>query len=297
MALAALPLRLQRWGAGLLRTLFVSALMLFAICASVWHSAEAQLGEALIGVGAELGAWAPGRLHSAPRMLTLNGMQFGLVALSTELGPDEALDSLQEYCDAARPARLPRELGASLRAKLGRIAVLRHNGQGAAVLACITSRTPRDVQGLARALADVDQTGDVGALGQLFYVYARPSVHGTSLLALWSRDSGFDLEHMFPKGKDAPGPDPVGIPRPPGGRRLLSGRENGMPSALTAYVSPDTTPDTLKRFYQHALERRGWVLEQTGRHSLVAQLGDRLVVVALFATGAGHVAATIAELA
>ena len=89
------------------------------------------------------------------------------------------------------------------------------------------------------------------------YVYAQRGAERTRVVRFWT-DRPVDLERLFPARGDAPGRDAVGVPRPPGARRILSAREVGAPQEITLYVDPRGESDELERWYRGELAGLGW---------------------------------------
>jgi len=110
--------------------------------------------------------------------------------------------------------------------------------------------------GRMRKLAE---TGDLGSLGQIRYVqWQRGKGGGTQVFTL-TTDSKFPLGKLFAKAGDGDvdGSDVPGVPRPPGGRRILTMEEQGFPLKLRSY-STHGTVDELRGFYEREMARLGW---------------------------------------
>jgi hypothetical protein len=101
-------------------------------------------------------------------------------------------------------------------------------------------------------------SGNLGALGDVRYVYAQDSKtgEGTHVFAAWA-DGEFNLAKMFPKDGDAPGEDAPGAPRPEGSRRLLSGAAEGAPYGVIVYQGEGGSEAVLSGA-DAALARAGW---------------------------------------
>jgi hypothetical protein len=107
-----------------------------------------------------------------------------------------------------------------------------------------------------RSFAD---TGELGALGNLRYVYVKQSDHGrTVVLTAWT-DERFNLRDLVPAdGREAKGSDFGEIPRPPTSNRLLSAQVEGTPFGVNVYRSKQG-PANVVGFYDDEMAKRGWM--------------------------------------
>jgi len=110
----------------------------------------------------------------------------------------------------------------------------------------------------AEAATAFQQTYDLGALGKLRYVYARPDGDKTRVLTLWTEDS-FRFDRLFPASGDAPGSDPEVLGAPPGAVRLLSIRIANTPFAVFVYQST-RAPDSIVKHYDDRMASKDWTL-------------------------------------
>jgi hypothetical protein len=102
---------------------------------------------------------------------------------------------------------------------------------------------------------------------------------------------------MFPPCADAPGKDPMGIPRPDGARRVLSGIEHGAPYALTLYQGGGLSDAELFDWYLARLRGLGFhVVPDPSKRSLTAERDGRTVVIRTSRTRDGQTVASVAEL-
>jgi hypothetical protein len=104
-------------------------------------------------------------------------------------------------------------------------------------------------------------TGELGAIGELRYAYARKSDSGRTLVLTAWTDSKFNLLDIVPKGpdEDVRGDDFPEIPRPGKSVRVLSARAEGTPYAANIYRTSDR-PAQVLAFYDGAMQERGWFM-------------------------------------
>ncbi|MEO7038057.1 MAG: hypothetical protein ABI548_29080 [Polyangiaceae bacterium] len=157
-------------------------------------------------------------------------------------------------------------------------------------VACLDTGGALGPAELARRIHAFARTGELGDLGELRYVLARREGDSTTALVLWT-EGEFPLLRMFPDHGDAPGIDPLGIPRPGHAERLLSAAERDAPYSLTLYrVSSE--PAAALGDYLEELKRAGWSV-RPGRkaNTAVAQRAGRTVLIG--ADGASPQSATL----
>jgi hypothetical protein len=286
---------------GALRALFVLGLVLAAVLLFGLRAAEAQGADALLGFGGELMRWTDTRMHSAPRRLSVNGLEFHLVTASTPLSVKDTLERLHGLCRIRGGIQMPETLlkGAPSRSEphsglvdgtISRVA--QHEG----VLACLDTGGPLDLAELTRRLGQVSKSGDLSLLGELRYVVARREGDLTTALILWTEGAA-PLLRSFPGTGDAPGQDPEGCPRPGRTRRLLAAQELGAPYSVTVYSVDGQEPAGLREWYAEALKGAGWtVRRQGGDRALIASRGGRQVMVHVGRGRAGRTTASVVEL-
>lgn len=289
-----------RRGAARLFAISRAALCLLAIVvvlvAGCLRSAQAQLGESLLGFGGQLAKWQEMKAQSGPRQLNVNGLQLGLITLSTELDVTSALDRFQDHCrqrgGLAIPSPIAKELGAGNHVF---DASFRQESSAQGVLACLDSGHPLSLTELTERLTRLRDTGDLAALGDLRYVFARRTGDTTTLLVFWTEGSA-PLLRLFPKVGDAPGRDPKDLPRPPASQRMLSAAEQGARYSLTLYRTPNQAPEQARDWYRRELEQRGWRLNVDPSGSLSARRANRLLLLQFSASEGRGGVATVAEL-
>ncbi len=259
------------------------------------RAARAQISESLSGFGAELMTWQSVRTHTAPRTLSLNGLELGLVSASTDESVRQALDRFHALCRKRGGLSVPGALRDRFPAGLD--GALREETASEGFLACLDTGGPLALDELGERLGEFARSGDLKALGELRYVFARRRGEKTSLLVLWTEGSA-SLLHMFPEQGDAPGRDPNDVPRPAKTKRLLSAAEHGAPYSLSLYDAPGRSTDELGRWYRTALEAKGWAVSPGGSPgTLVARRASRTLIVRVAtARRSGQVVASVLEL-
>lgn len=273
------------------RAAFTLAMLILAGITVSWRSAEARLGEVLLGFGDELMHWQGGRAQSMPRSLSINGLELKVVTLSTQLGVRETLDHFDGLCRRRSGVKLPASAALVSATTVG--GVFRQDTDRQGVLACLDTERPLELGELSARLARLGTEGDLKALGELRYFLARRSGDRTTLLAFWTEGAA-PLRSLFPKIGDAPGRDPEALPRFPGARRTLSARENGQPYSLTLYEAREHS-GSLVAWYDEHLSTSGWRVER-GNESLTARQGARTIIVRVLEARIGRTVVSVAEL-
>lgn len=125
---------------------------------------------------------------------------------------------------------------------------------------CFT-RSAGSKASLKDALTNFAQTGELGALGGLRYVYAKKTgAGGTHILSAWTLDS-FNVKKLAPEGnEDVTGADFSELPlaRPENSQRLLSARVEGQPYGINVYES-DQEPAAVASAFDQKLIKEGWI--------------------------------------
>jgi hypothetical protein len=230
------------------------------ICIAV--RARAHTDELLQSAGASMLAYAKATHLDAPRTLVLNGAPLRLLSGSTPDSVDTLLDFFHARCRrisggldervAALQRRLPASSFKTARALDG---VLRRDNERAGYLACLDLGdgpiAPRTLFAHIRAFL---ATGDLAEVGGLRFVWATRDSTRTSYVALFT-DGSLPLRSMFPAQGDAPGADPLEIPRPARTRRLLSAWQEGQAPMFASYHSA-SSPKELEALYRTQLAKQ-----------------------------------------
>jgi hypothetical protein len=261
--------------------------------------AQAQIGEKLAGFGDELRHIAELHPHSAPRRLGVNGLEMNLVTLSTPLEVDAALDRLEANCGKHGGFVTPAALLAATESARPVYSLLhgvfRRETEQQGALACFDTGGKLDVSEVVDRLNAVHRDGDLSALGNFRYALARRGTHETTLLILWT-EGHFPIAAAFPKVGDAPGRDPVGVPRAAGTRRLLAAAEYGAPYSVSIYEAGNRAPRKLLGWYDRELAGGGWAVNLDAKGVLTARRAGRVVTVITGATKDGVTTVSVVEL-
>ena len=232
------------------------------------RSARSEAGEASLVMGREF-ANLGGAIQNGQRV-RLNGEQIYVGSTIVDMPTSEVLDRFEALCRKGSqgldevvkdPALgLPEEKKSWL-AGLGAegLGIVRNESHGEGTVACITHGGGGGVRGLAERLAAFSSSLDLKELGRLRYVYTRPTSNKkrSQVITVWT-DGSMRLGHLFPApGVEAPGGDPVSVPRPPEATRLLSAEIDGAPYGVRLYESAWKPADVL-RFYDERLKSEGW---------------------------------------
>ena len=279
---------LRRMGQVLLVALFLG------VVAGGWayHRARAQVGEALMGLGPQMMAYAGARSQDAPRDLVLNGEVIRFSSGTADRTAGEVLDFFEARC-AESDGGLYEQVRAVHEAQpdivpapSDRGMALREDNGARGYVACIDFGSSIGFGELTARIDRYGRSGDVSDIGEMRYVFVEQAeVDGaprTHFVAMWTAGS-FNIARMFPEEGDAPGRDIEGVGRPPEARRVLTGFERGVPYAMSVYQSRDDEAD-LERFYRRSLEREGFSFLDGQRHpdaprTLVAEQGERMVTI------------------
>ncbi len=257
-----------------------------------YHSARAQLGDQLFGLGTQMMAYEHATHQDAPRDLVVNGQTIHLSSGTTRRPAIEVLDWFEERC-AAADGDLARQ-AAQLQAEHPEIdapeqplsPTLREDDGRNGYVACLDLGAGSvSVGELAERIGRFGETGDVSEIGDARFVFAEQLGEGsetrTHFVGLWT-EGELNVLRMFPETGDAPGDDVDGVSRPPRARRVLTGHERGMPHSITVYSTRLGEPE-LESFYRRDLAANGWTILETGARpsdappTLVAERRERMV--------------------
>lgn len=169
------------------------------------------------------------------------------LAQSTEVWRALAEKAAAANTDAANQGAAMAETGGTLRGG---------NDDEGAVLCFVRSSTSK--ASLPDALKSLQETGELGALGQLRYVYAKKTQKGGAhVLAAWTLEK-FNMNELLPQeGRDVAGMDFDGVPRPAESTRILSAYLDGTPYGANVYQSR-VSPEKTIAAYDDTLTKQGW---------------------------------------
>lgn len=233
------------------------------------RSVYGNAGEASLIMGREF-ADLNGAVSNGQRV-RLNGEEIYVGSTTVDMATDEVLDRFEALCrkdaqgleEAVKdPALgLSREKKAALEGMgVEGLGILRSGSRGEGTVACLVRPVGATAgfRAFAERLAGFSQNLDLKELGRLRYVYTRPTSDKkrTQVITVWSEGS-LRLNRVFVSGTEAPGSDPVGVPRPPESTRLLSAEVDGAPYGVHLYESARPAAEVLS-FYDEQLVREGW---------------------------------------
>jgi hypothetical protein len=227
------------------------------------RSARADMEDRTVQLGRQMLTLANAAEHEVNKV-TLNG---SAMWLGNSIAHDPAakiLDRYEAHCqqNAAQPPEAWRELAtkgnATPEKKWLSVGIMRGGGLREGSVVCFT-KTSRSKASFGEAAKAFNETGDLGALGAVRYVYAKQTEQGnTHVITAWTDDSFNLVDLVGDEGKDVPGQDFGGeISRVPGSRRAFSAHLDGTGFGVNVYQSKDT-PTNIVRLYDAELQGQGW---------------------------------------
>lgn len=245
-----------------------AALLLASVAIQRVHAGGLELAQS---IGEPLLAYAGASQDEGLRTLVINGARLRMRTGSTTDSIDAVLDAHAEPCRSG--TLTPDPLVRTRRADQG-------------FIGCIV---PRAGPLLERVRA-LGETQDFASLGELRFAWAMQSPSGTRYVAIAS-EGELKLPAMFPADGDAPGIDPLGLPRPPAARRLLTTWQEGQAPMLVSYRSELALSDAFSRYtaaLSHARLRFERVPTRTeGEQPLLVHDGGHQHLAVLAADGDG----------
>lgn len=249
---------------GLLRAGAYVALVSVTIGAFQLRNAHADVKDRTVTLGRQMLQLANATQHDVNR-LTINGQTMYVASSVSNDSADAVLARYQGDCQksAAQPVGEWREL-----ARAGESAktasnwmpdgVMRGGDGREGTVVCFT-KGESSKPSIREAFTSFAETGELGALGNLRYVYARTSDRGTTtVLTAWTDDK-FSLAGLVPaEGVDAAGSDFAGLPRPQTANRVMSANVEGTPFGFNVYRSKQG-PEKVVAFYDDEMGKRGWL--------------------------------------
>jgi hypothetical protein len=228
---------------------------------------SAQIEQSSLALGERL-AQSLGDVVGEPQALVVNGQNVWIASQTTPLSVAEALDRFDAHCvsssqalaadlDGLEAPLAPSGAGPSRAGQRWLIRRAESVGQGGQLVCLAPTEPLTGFLDLGERLSTFFATGELGAIGELRYVRAKPRPEGGShVIAVWSAGA-FNLLAALPHEADVPGEDPDGAPRPPEATRLLSARVPGRGFAVYSYTSNRSAAELL-RFYALEMSLKGW---------------------------------------
>jgi hypothetical protein len=253
------------------------------------RSAYGNMMESALEIGSELGkiggtgSERPIRLNgeaiyvsSTVQEVPLEGLLDRVEARCKD-SPEDMLDALSNHAPSAE--RKEHEERLSSREAAG---VVRYDTGEKGVVVCFM-RPEGAPSGITARLSRISRfldTGDLGHLGDVRYVFAERNAEGrTHVVTAWT-DGSFNLYSLFPAGGDAPGSDLEDVPRPRRSVRLLTAGADGVPYSARIYDAPGR-PKAILAHYDLKMIARGWkpIVIDDKDHRRVYGQGERHVYV------------------
>lgn len=250
---------------GLLRAAGYLSVTALAFSAYSIKVARAEMRRGTLELGREMMHLAQPTNHSVTP-ITINGQTMYMGSSISDDAPALVLDRYENVCksDPGQPGLgwkdIEKQNGGPVKdaPSIASSGFMRAGNDEEGTVVCFVrgDKTGATVQ---ESFNSFMQTGELGALGKLRYVYAKKTKNGhTHVLTAWT-ESKFNMAEMMPEeGKDAPGADFPEIPRVPNGVRALSASAEGLPYGVNVYKTSDAPAKTLA-FYDQEMVKRGWL--------------------------------------
>ncbi len=243
------------WVARAFRVGLASGVVLGAFGLVVVRTSYASAVDAAMNFGESLREMnerhAAGEVTSESYDVVVNGQHVQSSNAATSLQMHEVLDIFQAEC---------KEDALGMPEKLGRLEeTISHPTQAAGVPGFMVIRREQQDRGFVICMAadhelssreqllrlkSVGDSGDLSRIGDIRYVSAYKQSYGARVVAAWAHGT-FNISKMFPKTGDAPGEDLGAVPRPDGGRRILTGTIAGTPYGINGYEVKGTTEEVM----------------------------------------------------
>lgn len=226
------------------------------------RSAYGDVKQSALELGHELGKLDD---VGSERPIVLNGQPIFVKSTVEDVPVEDVLDLMEAHCernstgvrreieDLARMAKTPMPKDMNGRPAAG---IMREESSGRGMVACL-ARDEDDGRTGWQSLEKFVDSGDLSEVGNIRYVYAEETKSGrTHIIAVWT-DGPFNLRKMFPEHGDAPGTDIANVPRPGGGRRILSAAVEGAPYGVRLYEAAES-PEGVLAPYDKEMAAQGW---------------------------------------
>jgi hypothetical protein len=251
---------------GMLRV-FAFGLVIAFVCAGLRvRFARAEVIDNGIVVGRQM-AELVNAAHEDVAHLSMNGQSVMVASQLTKDSPEAVLGRYEQLCrdQASHSFEEWRALLSAAdadstdlapNAEVPATGIIRGGTRDEGTVMCFV-RSAQSKPTLRESLDAFVQTGEMAALGQLRYAYAKRTPNGrTYVLAAWTSEK-FNLKEMVPETGDALGEDFEALSRPADSRRIFSIRLAGAPYGINVYES-DVPPAVLGDAYDATLLRDGW---------------------------------------
>ena len=262
--------RTARFAVKALLTSLVGGAVVVGVLLVLASKARAEVENQLLQVGVDLSGLSEleqtaGTLPA--RTLLVNGIEILVGTQTVETPLEEVLDGAALRCGGQEGSMFDPALG--------------NREEGHGFVACFPKLGrlgPLEMLDIGRAFID---GGDLSGLGRFQYTYARETPTGTHVIE--ATIPTLDMSKLLPKTGDVPGLDVSGIPRPVGGRRILSAAQVDSPHQFVVYSGADGSAASVRAEYRSLLAREGWDVydDDTNSNILVAFRGRVMAMVIL----------------
>ncbi len=227
------------------------------------RQARAEVGDRTVEMGRQMLALANATQHDVNR-LTLNGEHMYMGSSLSKDSVNQVLDRYEALCDKnrAQDSEEWKKLAESnappeKKAGIGNAGIVRSGTAGEGAVMCFT-KTSVSKPTFGEAVQTFAQTGELGALGAVRFVYASTGPTGnTVVLTSWT-DEHFNMKSfMGDKNKDCAGEDFAEVPRPADSQRVLSGRVDDTPFGVNIYRGK-AAPTEVATSFDQQLTKQGW---------------------------------------
>jgi hypothetical protein len=265
---------------GLLRAGGYVAVLSLGLGAFQLRQAHAELKNRTLDLGRQMYQLANASQQDVNK-LNLNGQ---IMWMGSSLSHDSAATVLDRYeaeCkkNAAQSPESWRQLTQKANEKNGETGgmsssgVMRAGSQTEGTVLCFV-KTEHSKPGIGEAFKSLAETGELGAVGDLRYVWAKQGASGnTTVLTAWT-DDHFNLAELVPaEGKEARGTDLPNLPRPQDSSRLFAAQVEGTPFGLNVYRSKQG-PAKVISYYDDEMRKRGWLAIDPEMDKWMAKRGE-----------------------
>jgi hypothetical protein len=250
------------------------------------RQARAEVKSKSIELGRQMMQLAHATDHDVNKVVW-NGQAMYVASSLSKDTPKAVLDRYEGHCasNAAQPAAGWRELaGKEAKDKpFFQAGMLRAGDDSEGTILCF-AKGAQSKGTVKEAVTAFAETGELGALGSMRYVYVRPTDQGNTLvLTAWTDDKFSVKELVAEDDKDSLGEDFPQIPRAPDQHRMISTKLEGTPFGLNVYEGKDS-PEKVAAFYDEQMPKLGWfgidpeldqIEKEEGALSTVARLYEK----------------------
>jgi hypothetical protein len=254
---------------GLLRAGGYVAVLSLGLGAFQLRQAHAELKNRTLDLGRQMYQLANAS-HQDVNKLNLNGQVMWMGSSLSHDSTASVLDRYEAECkkNAAQSPESWRQLtqtsekdaakSADPTAGMSSSGVMRAGSLTEGTVLCFV-KTEHSKASVGEAFKSLAETGELGAVGDLRYVWAKQGPSGnTTVLTAWT-DDHFNLAELNPpEGKEARGADLPNLPRPPDSTRMFAAQVEGTPFGLNVYRGK-LGPAKVISYYDEEMRSRGWL--------------------------------------